>query len=474
MKSTSLLLLTLLQLPTAATAQEPVVEVEEEIYAYVPANNGATPMWDSGSSNLVRIGEQVFASGLDTLPGMAPPNNTQCRLWRRSSLGWRADPPDPSGRTREPCPLVAFPDRRQIMLSANPVRDDTPGAPAGATNPVIRQYTARGKMRNPTAIQPRWQARDPAPVFSAISYRSFAGDGMNNEMILFQNIEYDHAEWAFRDKQGHWNAQGRLSWPLDAERSGNPPIRLCYPNVALDKRSVHFVGTDDVVEPNPGWRLAKRDLTGNTWDYVTRRLYYAWTSDITQQPFSAWLELANRDRTAGRVIPGDLWLAPDGSAHIAWEETAIDMRLRDKFFPDEKQRYELNYAVVRDGKLVSKTTLLATDEGKQGPVPHLPRFQHTQQGRLFVFFYVNGTDPSGKGLRENRLIEILPDGTAGPMLHVPLKHPLNNYMTATERAGSAPSDTLDVIGTEPSNAPTIRYARIRLPGTPSDGEAEGR
>jgi hypothetical protein len=36
----------------------PVIEVEEEVYQYQPANNGAGPFWCSGSTCLVRIGEE--------------------------------------------------------------------------------------------------------------------------------------------------------------------------------------------------------------------------------------------------------------------------------------------------------------------------------------------------------------------------------------------------------------------------------
>ena len=61
----------------AAEPLRPVVEVEEEVYTYRPANNGAGPLWCSGSTCLVRIGDAVFASGLETLADHKPLNN--CR-----------------------------------------------------------------------------------------------------------------------------------------------------------------------------------------------------------------------------------------------------------------------------------------------------------------------------------------------------------------------------------------------------------
>ena len=43
----------------APSALDPVVEAEETVYRYTPADNGAGPMWCSGSTCLVRIGEDV-------------------------------------------------------------------------------------------------------------------------------------------------------------------------------------------------------------------------------------------------------------------------------------------------------------------------------------------------------------------------------------------------------------------------------
>jgi hypothetical protein len=65
------------------------VEVEEEVYRYSPANNGAGPMWCRGSTCLVRIGEDVFASGIETLEDFKPLNNCRWMLFRRDSGGWQ-------------------------------------------------------------------------------------------------------------------------------------------------------------------------------------------------------------------------------------------------------------------------------------------------------------------------------------------------------------------------------------------------
>ena len=62
---------------------QPVVEVDEEVYSYESADNGAGPMWCHGSTCVVRVGETVFASGLETLSGAKPLNNCVPLLFRR-------------------------------------------------------------------------------------------------------------------------------------------------------------------------------------------------------------------------------------------------------------------------------------------------------------------------------------------------------------------------------------------------------
>jgi hypothetical protein len=61
----------------------PVVEVEEDLYTYTNAQNGAGPMWCSGSTTLVRTGDWLFVSGLETIPEAKPLNNCRWMLFTR-------------------------------------------------------------------------------------------------------------------------------------------------------------------------------------------------------------------------------------------------------------------------------------------------------------------------------------------------------------------------------------------------------
>jgi hypothetical protein len=346
----------------------------------------------------------------------------------------------------------------RLLLSANPAAD--PNARHGPARPELLLFPAPNAKGPFETLRPEWDGR---PDFTEHSYRSFAADGPAGAVILFQNIGYTHAEWAFRDGTGKWAAKGKLIWPWGAEYAKPQPIRVCYPNVALRGRAVHFCGVSDIVEPNPAWRAYKKKLTGRDWDYDFRRLFYTWSPDLTTGKFAPWVEIASREKTGGWITPGDMWLAPDGAVHILWTERALDERLRKEFFPQEKQSHALQYAVLREGQVVSRCTLLKAEEGGPREVPGRGRLHATPDGRLFAFFYVQGADAAGKPVSENRIHELHRDGTAGRAARVPLQHPLSDCFTATERAGSPPAPVLDLLGHRAGTPRTLSYARIRVP-----------
>jgi hypothetical protein len=441
----------------SASTLLPVVEAEEDIYPYTNADNGAGPLWCHGSTCLVRIGDDVFASGLETLSNVKPLNNCRWTLYRRGKNDWQLEQVDPTGRTREPSPMVGFPDGR-LFLSANPTLT-AEGTYAGPARPEILQFSAREPKATIERLLPVW---DGSPAFTEHSYRSFAADGPRHELMLLQNIGYTHAEWAFRDRAGKWAAHGQLNWPSGAEYPKAEPVRVCYPNVMLKNRAVHFCGVSDIVEPYPEWRAYKKQLTGNEWDYDFRRLFYTWTPDITGEKFRPWLEIASRDKTCGWISPGDLWVGSDGAAHIVWTERALDERLRAKFFPEATQSHALNYAIVREGKITFRRTLMLAEEGKPGEIGAVPRFQVTSDNRLFVVYYASGTSADGKAVSENRLIEIHPGGEVSAPVVVPFKKPFTAYFTATVRGGSPPSKTLELLGQREGTPLILSYARVKL------------
>jgi len=436
----------------------PVVEIEEDVYTFTNANNGAGPMWCHGSTCLVRSGKHLFASGIETVPDAKPLNNCRWMLFERQANGWEQVRLDTDGRTREPAPMAAFADGR-VFLSVNPTLSKEAQPNGGAARPDVLQFKATDAKSPPESLTPLWQND---PKFAEHSYRSFAADGPGGELILFQNIGYTHAEWTFRDRHNKWSAQGQLKWPWGAEYDKPEPIRVCYPNVEIQNRAVYFFGVSDVLEPYKAWREFKRELTGQQWDYDFRRLFYTWTPDITKKPFAEWVEIASRDKTCGWVAPGDLYVAPNGDVHLLWTERALDERLRPKFFPEAKQSHTLNYGVIREGKVVKRRVLLESTEAKPGLIASGPRFQVTPEHRLFVVYYAAGKDESGKTISENRISQIGPDGVASAPIRIPLKQPFTLFFTTTVRGGSPPSQALEMLGQRAGVGNTISYARVQL------------
>lgn len=437
------------------------VEIEEDIYSFTPAENGANPLWCHGNTTLARLDDQVFATGLETIPGAKPLNNCRWTLWRRGDRdqGWQKIYTD-AERTREPSPL-AVDQKKRIFVSANPTRTP-PDEYGGPAEPQILEFDGRQPALPPIVHRPRWLGEPLDPwTFTEHSYRSFAADGRRGEMLLLQNSGHKSAFWSFRGAVGAASVFGELVWPWGAEYAKPEPIRICYPNVALVKRAAYVCGVSDIVEPNPAFREFKFQLTGSKWDYDFRRLFFTWTPDITRQPFREWTEIASREATCGWVQPCDLRAEDDELVHLLWHEKSCDVRLREKFFPGTPLTISLEYALVREGKVLRRRTLARQAEGARDPIPLFARFHPAQDGRLLVVagFQDKPEDPAG--LR-NRIFEIGVDGAPGEMTALDLKRPFKSFFTATPRAGSKPSAVLDLLGMGAGKANTVQYARVRL------------
>ncbi len=429
------------------------VEKEESVYTYEQADNGAGPMWCHGNTSIVRVNDDVFASGIELIPGAKPLNNCVPFLLQRTESGWKRIFQDRQ-RTREPCPMAMFHEGK-IFLSTNPTLTP-PDTYNGPSQPDILEFQAAAPSEAPRSVEPVWAGK---PEFTEHSYRSFAADGQRGELILLQNIGYTHAEWSFRDSHAKWSAQGKLDWPWGAGYDQPQPIRVCYPTVALKDRRVFFCGVSDIIEPNTAWRDYKLKLTGRKWDYDFRRLFYTWSDDITTGKFHDWIEIASREKTAGNIRPCDLYIAPNDDIYVLWNERALDNRLRAKLFPQAKQRYALECAIMRDGKIFRRITLVEGGEGISGLQPGSGRFHLTEEGRLLVIYYQGGNESHGRPVSENRILELDREGNPGKPVTIPIKHPFTSFFTATVRAGCRPANSIDMYGSEGA---TMRYARIRL------------
>ena len=420
------------------------VEEESRVYTGMCPRNGSSPMWCYGNTCIVRTGEDLFVSGQEKLDPFAPPNDCRWTLYKKRASGWQLIQADEQNRTREPCPLTVLSGGR-LFLSNNPTQQGPTDSGGGPARPEILAFDA--KAADYRTLLPEWEG---CPPFSEHSYRSFAADAEGEALILFQNVGYTHAEWALYDKDAKWHS-GRLRWPPYVDTSlvpyGASHARVNYPVVVLRERAVHFCGAAAF----DTWsRVDTPEMAGRQFGNRFRRLYYAWTEDVTQTGFRDWVEIDNTFDDGGWVFAGDLHLDAEGVLHLLWYKAPINRLFRDEHFPDIERRYAIRYARLFDGKVLHRETLVEAVEGRYG-VPtdvekedsvlpwkikgkkvvedpiSTPRFQVTPDGRLFVIYYVSGTGRDGKPVSENHIIEIYSDGNVSKSVMVPMKHPLTEF-----------------------------------------------
>ena len=435
----------------------PIVEAEEDIYTFEPADNGAGPLWCHGSTIVARRNEDTYVAVLETLPDQAPLHNCRWLLYQRRADGWRLVHRD-TGRTREPSPIALL-GNGDLLVSANPTLA-APDQYSGPAEPTVFRFDTDHIDAAPVAEHPAWQGE---PAFTEHSYRTVTTDAANSEVLYMQNEGMHICHLSLLQRDGRWTGLGKLAWPLEETQ----PLRLCYPNVALRDRAAHFLGVGDIVEPVEEWRQAKFELTGRKWDYVFRRLFYAHTPDICKEPFGEWLELANFDATAGRISSGDIWVDAAGTAHLIWLGTSADERLRDRFFPDQDIAHCLEYLTLRDGGVVQRRTLARIAENEDGLRPNLARFHVLEDGSLAVLAtFSRNLSSSDLPAYVYRLAPVTAADADMEWTDVPFAQPISGtFLTNTVRGGSRPSSTIDLVGTSPRTSNSLAYARIQIERT---------
>ena len=78
------------------------VEVYEDVYTFVSPNNGSGPMWSYGCASIVRVGDEVVVSEMETGEDVPLLCNTRWRLLRRGEGGWETLAEAAGYRQREP------------------------------------------------------------------------------------------------------------------------------------------------------------------------------------------------------------------------------------------------------------------------------------------------------------------------------------------------------------------------------------
>jgi hypothetical protein len=427
----------------SSLAVAPTVVLEEVVTSYQAADNGAGPLWCYGSPLVVRQGNEVSVSIIETGKDVPPLCNTRWQLWRRDSSGWRIASQEADYRQREPCPLVGL-KPGELLLSANPSTEPT-GTQYGACEPVLIRFADADGGLTTTQEKPVWSGD---PHFTDHSYRGLAADAWRGEVILLNIHARTSAEFiSHRDSRGIWHARGEIEFP----------IRAAYPQAALRDGAAHVLAIGDIQEPVPEWCELKAAHLKRQWDYVFRRLFYTYSPDLEGEPFIAPLEIDTVDDTAGHITNLDLHVDANGTAHLLYlKQKHVHAFLRDKYFPGESLSKELAYVVIRSGSVEMRRTLCKpTAEG--GFEPSYARFHVGPQERIYVVAAGPNATEAGTSF-ENRLF---PVDDAADFSKLPLEHPFRTFFTSSPRGGSHPSSELDLFGTA-EDSPNLRYSHVRL------------
>ena len=423
------------------------VEVQEVVTKHAPANNGAGPLWCYGSTVIARRDSDVYLSIIETGKDVPPLCNTRWQLWRRSSDGWQLEQSEKQHRQREPCPIAVF-QQGPVFLSVNPSTEPA-GTKYGPCKPLVLEFAPD---------HPGGAAKTHAPVwadgtyFTDHSYRGFAADGLNGELLLLNiNAQTSEQFVSYRDSEGRWHQKGKIKFP----------IRACYPQVALRDGSAHVMEIGDIVEPVAEWRKLKSEKLNRGWDYVFRRLFYTHADDIGTAGFGTPVEIDTVEETGGHIRNLDLYVDAAGAAHLLYLKRPHQYGfIRDKYFPGQAMTAQLEYVVGKGDRVVLSRTLAQTSQGPAGLEPSFGRFHISSAGVLHVI--VAGTAVEG-GQRTfgNYLGRVLPGEGETRLERIALEHPFHSFLTNTPRGGSKPSDVIDIFGIA-DDSRNLRYARIRI------------
>ncbi|MCX6910959.1 MAG: hypothetical protein NTY01_23355, partial [Verrucomicrobia bacterium] len=444
---------------------------------YEVTNNGSGMFWGSGSPQIARVGDRLFVSVFEAVPGCAPLNNARWALYERGADGWRLCQRDEKDRTREPSPLgVSHSDR--LLMSVNPTL--APWIPASASaktaggpaRPEFLEFDPAHPEREPRHLVPQW---DGKPEFTEHSYRTFAADGKNGEFIVFNKVGNTHSMWAFLGRDGKWKT-GQLTWPKGEDpkyavwHGQHTPVN--YANAMLRDREAHYIGTSPYNIWNRIDPLKTETWGREKWGWRMRKLHYAWTPDITTRPFAPWTVVADTMDDGGTLTLGDSLITADGRVHVVWQQNPIHPKLRDIHFPDIKRDSRLWYGVLKQGKALQKRALFCGGE-TTGPVqPNgQPRFHITPDQTLYILYNIVGTTPATKAQTGSYAVRVEADGSISAAVRIPLHRPLTGtFFTASPRSGNRLSDATDILIADTQDGkPVARYARIRFcrPGSPS-------
>jgi hypothetical protein len=286
-------------------------------------------MWCHGNTCLVRLGDDVFASGLETLQDYAPLNNCRWTLFQREPGGWQfaSRPKGPHSGTLSAGLLL----RRAGADVGQPDADDRPESPrrpGSARDPEVR------RRRRPKApyktLLPQWSnsPRSPSTLTAASPPTASTGNWSSSRTSATRTVllgvsrparKMDHRQADVVASRG--SLQGALRRHGDArelperglEGSGRAfPGQLGLRPVGADARRGRLATPVGPAVPETLLHLVGRHCSGE---------------------FSDWVEIDNCYTTGGWLFSCDLHVAADGDVHMLWHENPIHPGCATNGFP---------------------------------------------------------------------------------------------------------------------------------------------
>jgi len=434
------------------------VVADEIVTTTTPSHNGSSPMWCAGAPLLVRTGGAVWASLSVHDPEAPPYCNTHWELWRRpDGGGWERVKQGPAASEREPCPLFLA-DAESLVLSIHPKLLPRGAGREGETSwycqPALAVFNPGHPDRKPGLWPPTFA---PGAVFTEHSYRSVGVDPATGAFLLLVIDRHDTYQPAWRDGAGAWRPLPPLEFP----------IRACYPNIVLQDRAAHVLAIGDIVEPVAAWREEKTRVLQRSWDYVFRRLFYAWAPDLAAGSFGEPLEVDSVEDTGGWMFNQDMLVDREGRVHLLWVRRNFDHGfMRDRFFPGRPIIEEVRHAVIEDGRITAQETLLSRELSAEATARRLAtngRLHELPDGRIVAVLAVEAArrDDSTLLLQE---VDLRGRSSAAPVaLKVDGPPFTGRFFTNTPRGGSVPSYGLDLLGTATNDGlVSLRYLHVHL------------
>ncbi len=437
------------------------VNREETIVSEIPLfGNGSSPGWNNGSPMIVRKGDDVWFSLSRPVAGVPPYANTIWQIYKRQKQGWTVILETDGPSEREPCPLALL-NSYTLAVFVNPktsflrfrVENE---AILWNSHPHLLAFPLGMDDPETFALEPRFSGN---PVLREHTYRGLAVDPRTSEvliMVVDPDSELYHP--SYLDGEGQWHAMEAFTFP----------IRGLYPNLYVRGGEAHIAAVSDIKEPVQAWRDAKYRVFQRHWDYAFRHIYYSWTPDARKRGFETSLLIDSIEDRPGSARNLDLIVDVDGTAHLLYVKNRFQYEfLRDEFFPDEPMAVEIGYAQVKQGRLIYLRTIgkgLSDSDPKDlapGEYGNLNwgRLHRLEDGSIVVIY--SGEDRDGAGMWITRLNKV---GVAGEATKIPMEHPMGSrFFTNTERGGSAPSNTIDLLELGyGSEYHSVRYAEIEV------------